>query len=182
MSKIKRLLLGFFLAVLWTGASLLYAEELSPNAVPSQNAVSPAPEETTSGSDGAVQSAEEEVRDPFAFLVEPEAPAPTPGVTGPEIVVALEGIGFGSKDAYAVIGGEVFYEGDEKNGIKLLEVRRREVDVLVNGGTVTIPLFPAEDLQRSKDRAKKKSAMENTTAEPVSGTPSSLSEREQPQS
>ena len=96
-----------------------------------------------------------------------------------EIKTNLQGIGFGSKDAYAVIGGDIFYVGDTKKGIKLLEVRRREVDINENGEKVTLSLFPGEDLQKAKDRAKKKRAMQNASVNQSSEMPSSLSEREQ---
>jgi hypothetical protein len=114
-------------------------------------------------------------------MVLPSAPAAAaPTSAAPEIKAELQGIGFGSKDAYAIIGGEVFYIGDEKNGIKVLEIRRREVDILVNGGKITVPLFPGEDLQKAKDRAKRKSAMEDTSVDQPSEMLSSLPRREQP--
>ena len=184
MPKINRWIWGFFLAVLWPSLSILCAEEPSSNTASSQKTAISASEETIPGIDSAVQMAQEEVRDPFAMAPEVKAPtmAPVtqvPAAAGSEIKMELQGIGFGSQDAYAVIGGEVFYKGDEKKGIKLLEVRRREVDILMNGGRVTVPLFPDQDLQRAKDRAKKKSAVENTSAEQLSKAPSSLSGREQ---
>ncbi|MFA7255312.1 MAG: hypothetical protein WC133_04360 [Candidatus Omnitrophota bacterium] len=184
MPKINRWFFGFLLAMLGLGLLPLHAGELEPDVASSQDVVSPVSEEATPGIEGAVQMAQEEVRDPFAVAPETEAPAAVPGTAvpvGPEIKVELQGIGFGSKDAYAVIGGEVFYKGDDKKGIKLLEVRRREVDILASGGKITVPLFPDQDLQRAKDRAKKKIAVENVSAEPPSEMPSSssLSGREQ---
>jgi hypothetical protein len=186
MLKINRWFLGLLLAVLWPSSFMLGAEELSPGDVSSSDVISsPSGVTVPSGIDSAVQMAQEEVRDPFA-TTQPldEAPVAAAGpvapVLAPEIDVKLQGIGFGSKDAYAVIGGEVFYQGDEKKGIKLLEVRRREVDILMNGGKVTVPLFPDEELQKAKDRAKKKNAVKVASVGQPSETPSSLSGREQP--
>jgi len=184
MLKINRCFLGFFLAMVWPSVCMLSAEEPSPG-IASQGVVAPAPEEATPGMDSAIRMAQQEIRDPFATAPEPEAPAIALNAApsaGPEIAVALQGIGFGSKDAYAVIGGEVFYQGDEKKGIKLVEVRRREVDILVSGGKVTVPLFPDQDLQKAKDRAEKKIALENASEESLSKTSSSLPGREQPPS
>lgn len=173
MSKTNRWFLGFFLALLWPVALMLFASEPSPDAVSSQNVVSSASEDATSGIDSAIQMAQQEVRDPFVTNLPQVAetaaniPGPDSQAAAPEIKTDLQGIGFGSKDAYAVMGGEVFYKGDEKMGIKLLEVRRREVDILVNGGKVTVPLFPDQNLQKAKDRAKQKGV-----AKSVSGNPS----------
>ena len=97
----------------------------------------------------------------------------------PEAVVVLQGIGFGSKDGYAVIGNDIYYIGTELNGIKLLEVRRREVDILVNGGRTTVPLFKGEEVEKAKKRAKKKEAVKDAPTDSPSQIPSPLSEREQ---
>jgi hypothetical protein len=186
MLKPRRYLLGLFLAVLWPALPLLHAEELPPPldaAAPSQNVDSPGPAAVTPGGDTAVPPAEEEVRDPFAVTPETETLVNAPVVDSKEAALpipVLEGIGFGSKDAYAVMGGDVFFSGDIKKGIKLLEVRRREVDILINGGKVTLPLFPGDDLKNAKDRAEKKNAVDgNTAKDQLADKPSSSSGREQ---
>ena len=182
MSKINGWGFGFFLAVLGSALSLSYAEEPLPNAVPSQGAVASTAEDATPEVENAVQTAQEEVRDPFSMTSDVSTIAPGGALVVPTIKVELQGIGFGSKDAYAVIGGEVFYKGDEKMGIKLLEVRRREVDILVNGGKTTVPLFPNQDLKKAKDRAKAKGAIKNASEAKPSEAPSSLSRGELPPS
>jgi hypothetical protein len=180
MLKINWRFLGFLLVVLFQTISSLCAAESSKPAASSQSAVSPAPSVATPEIDSALRAAQEEVRDPFAIAPETEAAVLTPPVSAvPTVTVVLQGIGFGSKDAYAIMGGDVYYIGDEKNGIKLLEVRRREVDILVNGGQITLPLFPGEELKKAKDRAEKKNAAKNVPAVLPSGKPSSSSEREQ---
>ena len=151
------------MAMLWPSVLMLCAEEPSPTAASSRKVVSAASEAATPGINSAVRAAQQEVRDPFAMAPLPpvvETPKPAPVAKAAlEIKANLQGIGFGSKDAYAVIGGDIFYVGDTKKGIKLLEVRRREVDINENGEKVTLSLFPGEDLQKARDRAKKKSAM-----------------------
>ncbi len=183
MPKINRWVLGFFLAVLWPSVLILCAKESAPDAASSQNIVPSVSDTATPGIDSAIQMAQEEIRDPFAKAQPPEVETPedTPvAEAAPEVNAELQGIGFGSKDAYAVIGGEVFYNGDQKNGIKLLEVRRREVDILMNGGKVTISLFPDEALKMARERASKKSIIKDTSADQKPETSSSLSGREQP--
>ena len=177
MPKIDRWILGFFLAGFLLSGGVLGADEPAPDTVSLQRGAPLASEEATPGIDSAVQMAQQEVRDPFDNPADIEAPQGGTGAVSPqaapEVKVELQGIGFGSQDAYAVIGGEIFYAGDEKLGIKLLEVRRREVDILVNGGKRTIPLFQNEDLQRAKDRAQKKTVNTDIVIDPKPETSSS---------
>ena len=141
-----------------------------------------AAEVATPGVDSAVVAAQQEVRDPFATtsdtVVSANAPAVSAQPAGPAIKVELQGIGFGSKDAYAIFGGEVFFTGDEKNGIKLVEVRRREVDIIVNGGPMTCLLFPDQELKNAKEREKRKRAVSSPSVDLKSGSPSSMPRRE----
>ena len=126
-----------------------------------------ATEGATPGVDSAVVAAQQEVGDPFATDLNIAGPAKTAAApassaaqpAAPPVKVELQGIGFGSKDAYAIFGGEVFFTGDEKNGIKLVEVRRREVDIIVNGGPMTCVLFPGQELKDAKEREKRKRAV-----------------------
>jgi len=163
---------------------MLRADELPPVAAPLISETPTPSEKATSGIESAVQMAQEEVRDPFAKAPESGASANAVDAEAqagaPPVIPELQGIGFGSKDAYAVLGGEVFYLGDEKQGIKLLEVRRREVDILMSGGLITVPLFPDQELRKAKDRAEKKRAVEKALQSQSSGTNASLSERKQP--
>jgi hypothetical protein len=141
-------LLGILLAGLCSAAPFLYGE--GPLGGDAPEASVPA----TPGVDSAVQMAQEEVRDPFGSPFDQNTPVDmtSASVDAPVIAVDLQGIGFGSKDAYAVIGGEVFLVGDEKQGIKLLEVRRHEVDILVNGGMSTFSLYPGPELKNTMER------------------------------
>jgi hypothetical protein len=183
MPKINGWLFGFFMAALYPSILMLYAEEPLPGAASSRKAVSSVSEAATPGVGSAVPETQQEVRDPFAMApLPPEAPKPKPA---PEAspkdatnVGELQGIGFGSKAAYAVIGNEIFYVGDTKNGIKLLEVRRREVDISVDGEKSTLHLFPGEALQKARDRARSKRAVGNDSVNQPSKMASSSSGRE----
>ena len=58
----------------------------------------------------------------------------------------LQSVIFGSERRVAVIDGTVFAEGSETNGIRLVAVRRNEVDVFVRGQgalvlTLVSPVF-----------------------------------------
>ena len=57
------------------------------------------------------------------------------------------------------------------------QVRRREVDIIVNGGKVTLPLFPGEDLKKARDRADKKNAVEGSVADEGASEGSSASDQ-----
>jgi hypothetical protein len=136
----------------------LFAGEIKPGKVPSGEGTV---ESTPGGMDASIQNAQQEVQDPFAKRYA------SPGVKGkpqekdkaapPVVDVALQGVGLGEKTSYAIIGDSVYYEGEEKNGVKLLEVRRGEVDISANGEKRVLSLFPEEELKRAKERQKKKS-------------------------
>ena len=154
MSGKRAYFLGVLLAGLCSAAPFLYGEAPLRGDAPMPGGEPEASVPATPGVDSAVQMAQEEVRDPFANPLDQNAPADMTGAsaTAPTVKVELQGIGFGSKDAYAVIGGEVFLVGDEKQGIKLLEVRRHEVDILVNGGMSTFSLYPGPELKKTMER------------------------------
>ncbi len=108
------------------------------------------------GVGSAVQLAQEEVRDPFQSQLksktEVEEVAPK---TEQSTKVTLQGVGFGSKDAYAIINDDIYYPTEEKNGIKLLAVRKREADVLVNGAMQTLQLVDKESVRKSTEGRRK---------------------------
>lgn len=114
--------------------------------------------ETSPEMEEAVRVAQEQVRDPFEINFDMQAPV-TPNLVesnAPQIQATLQGIGSGEGDAYAIITGDVYYLGEEKKGIKLLEVHRGKVDVLINGVPEQLRLYPEEDLKRAlKGRVKR---------------------------
>jgi hypothetical protein len=162
MYKKQFLIHGILFFACCFGASLSHAVEPTSASVPAQENAGPVTGESAPGIDGAIKTAQQEVRDPFA-VGEFEEIAGAPDVNPEQAtpIPPLEGIGFGSVDGYAVMGGTVYLKGDVKNGIKLLEVRRREVDIIVDGGKVTLPLFPGDDVKKATDRAEKKSIQQD---------------------
>jgi hypothetical protein len=106
--------------------------------------------------DTSIQNAQQEVQNPFARrFAPPEVKVQEPGRAAPAVVAVLQGIGLGGKDGYAVIGDLVYHVGEEKNGIKLLEVKRGEVDIFVNGAVRTLPLFPDGELKKAQERQER---------------------------
>ena len=82
-----------------------------------------------------------------------------------EIQTNLEGLSIGARGSRAVINGEVYKEGEEKLGIKVLQVRKKEVDILINqavkrtlsmlpGETRDIPMTPEESANPSLEEGK----------------------------
>lgn len=89
--------------------------------------------------------ADEPERDPFQARI--EAPKPKPAAQMTKTVQArtdLQGISAGPKGAFAIIGGETYREGEEKDGIKVLKIRKREVDIVMSNGVIeTLRMVPA---------------------------------------
>ena len=113
------------------------------------------------GMDAAVQMSQQEVRDPFEDKSPAEAPAgrTSETVNAPEVPVVFQGVGIGKKGSYAVINEEVYYAGEEKKGIKMVEVRKGEVDIVVGGASRTVRLFAGEDLRDAQERYQAKADM-----------------------
>lgn len=108
----------------------------------------------------AVENAQQEVRDPFASSIPAEKPA-APVVAAPVVSnIKLQGIGVGSEDAYAVMNGDVFFEGEEKNGIKLVSVRKREVDIETGGLPQTLSMLSESELKKLQQRRTRKPVSE----------------------
>ncbi|HOW87843.1 MAG TPA: hypothetical protein P5561_05215 [Candidatus Omnitrophota bacterium] len=180
MTKIKIC----FASIFWLAFCFLTPALYGESPAPQENPIPGSPSEfsqSTAGVDTAVQTAQQEIRDPFATPSGQNVPAVAAvSADMPEIKVDLQGIGFGSKEAYALIGGDIFHIGEEKRGIKLLEVRRHEVDILVNGGKVTYRLFPGQELEKAKERERKKKGDTALSAQQPEQDPSSFTGREQP--
>lgn len=164
MAAKKIFFLWFFL---FGATSALWAVESAPEGFPAaQGDMTAVPQNSmqivgTSGSDAvppsaipeagsAVQTAQEEIRDPFQpqMKVGGEADTVAPKVEE-TIKVVFQGVGFGSQDSYAIINGDIYYENEEQKGIKLLAVRRGEADVLVNGTKQTFRLFDEAAMRKA---------------------------------
>ena len=89
---------------------------------------------------------DEESRDPFQtnLLSSPEAPKQNSS-TPEKASTQLEGIGIGPKKTFAIINGETYHEGEQKGGIKVVQVRRREVDILMYGAPMTLLMTPKDE-------------------------------------
>ena len=169
--KVIRVPPGILLGLLFLMSPCLFAADGAPVGKTAK-----APPKAAAAPDAAPQ----DVVDPFAARFDPDAveAAPEPGKTATAVALPiLEGIGLGGGDAYAVIGGSVYYKGEEKNGIKLLEARRGEVDIFVNGAPMVLPLFPKEELKKANERREKKGGPGlSSQGQPVKTTPASFPE------
>jgi hypothetical protein len=132
----------------------VWAEE--PEAKSPVATTEPAGEEAHSKPEPPAVKSEPPVRDVFQSELRPfETPlAPSPDQPV-EIQTVLEGISIGARGSRAVINGEVYKEGEDKMGIKILQIRKKEVDILINqsikrtlsmlpGETRDIPVSPEE--------------------------------------
>lgn len=86
------------------------------------------------------------VRDVFQSELRP---LETPAVATPdqpvEIQTNLEGLSMSARGSRAIINGEVYKEGEEKLGIKVLQIRKKEVDILINQAIKrTLSMLPKE--------------------------------------
>ena len=107
----------------------------------------------------------EDVRDPFKPKVSYGQPAAQPGAASQQTITAnLEGISISSKGAFAVISGELYEKGEEKLGIKVVQIRKREVDILINGVFTTLSMLP-EDMSRPRSVPEKERVGETASSE-----------------
>ena len=160
-----RIVIGIMMFLFFM-APFLFAESTKIDAAPAGKSSG---ETTSPGIDTAVQMSQQEVRDPFESKFNKIAPirnTPETASNAPPVQVLLEGIGIGPKGSYAVIDGEVFDVGDEKKGIKIIEVRRRAVDILVGGEPRTVQLFPQEELEGVRGRHPEKNVETLSPQEP----------------
>ncbi len=77
-------------------------------------------------------------RNPFDSGWDVETPRET--VRGPSAPanLKLEGIGIGPSGSFAVINGEIYEEGEEKGGIIVSQIKKKEVDIITNGIKMTL--------------------------------------------
>jgi len=164
----------------WLAIPVLCLAEIPPENLSGSVVPSPLTSGSTPEIGNAIPATQEEIRDPFEVLFSQSASQEISGnlPNAPEVKIELQGIGFGSKDAYAVINGNIFRVGEEKDGIKLLEVRRHEVDILVDGVATALALFPKQDLKKAKERGEKKRAAANLSTVPQAAGASSFPKKE----
>lgn len=118
------------------------------------------------------QQALNQIRDPFAptdLKPEPETQVSAQPVL-PTGSTTLEGLGLGGNNAYAVIGGEVFYLGEEKNGIKLVAVRKGEADIIVNGEETKIRMISEDEIKKAQGRRSRNASMQPVSSSTTTTT------------
>jgi hypothetical protein len=118
-----------------------------------------------------VFAAERAVRDPFQAKVSAPAPKTAQAVPEAPLNVVLEGISLGPNGAFAVIGGEIYYEGEEKGGIKVTQIRKREVDILMNGVPQVLQMVVQEKTMSPAKESVEPAAEETKPAEAVNCDP-----------
>ena len=162
----------FFIVIIFVIIPVLEAQPVPAEEKQPKVSVNPAPEaikqpkesaEARAGVDTAIRMAQEGVRDPFENKIMEKSTTVNTVSSGaaqgpPPIPVNIQGIGLGTKNAYAILNGEIFYAGEEKGGIKLLEVRKGEVDILNNGTPQKLRMVSEEDIEKAQGRQLKKSA------------------------
>ena len=83
---------------------------------------------------------EEKIQDIFEPSVRPKGPFISLKSDSREVDARLDGIGLGPRKAFAVINGKVYQQGEEKEGIEVAHIRKKEVDILINGAPETLAL------------------------------------------
>ena len=88
---------------------------------------------------------EQPVRDVFQSGITPAETQVAPSGQPVEIQTNLEGLSIGARGSRVVINGEVYKEGEDKMGIKILQIRKKEVDILINQSIKrTLSMIPGE--------------------------------------
>jgi hypothetical protein len=90
------------------------------------------------------------VRDVFKSNISPPDPSGPVSAGQPVAIQAdLQGISIGSKGAFAIINSQLYREGEEKQGIKVTKIRKREVDIIVNGMASTLRMVVGQGTEPS---------------------------------
>lgn len=86
-----------------------------------------------------------EVRDPFRSKLAAQSESASP-LQGPPSAgsAELQGISIGPTGSFAVVSGEVYREGEEKGAVKVTQIRKKEVDIVVSGVPKTLRMIPDE--------------------------------------
>ncbi len=127
-----------------------------------------------------------EMKDAFAPAVRPaEKAEPSAGVPAGPVDLHLEALSMGDGKAVAVINGELYREGQEKNGIQVVQIHRRSADILANGISQSLKLYEEAPravagtvTQRAIEPVKTPAFQENAAEAAVEETPA-VAEREE---
>ncbi len=155
MKQIQLFLIGlFFFISVALAADVAKTPEsgVPPTDATSANVNSAAP------SDNASPAAPgDSENDPFSsgFDDEPAGPAAADNTVahGPPLI--LQGVAIGGDRAVVVINGKTYAKGQVRDNIELVEVRKREADIKVNGNPQTLSFSVALMKKESVPVAKK---------------------------
>ncbi len=104
-----------------------------------------------------IKDLQDDIRDPFTPFLPPKVEdQAVDQVAGETVEVRLYGIGLGSESAYAILNGDVYYEGEEGDGIKLLKVRKNEVEIEMGGVRSTLYILSDDELKRLGQRRERR--------------------------
>ena len=90
---------------------------------------------------GPAFAKDEEVVDPF----EPAVVQPTGEIQTVHPELDLQGIGIGPDKAYAIINGEVFSQGEERDGLKIVKINKKDVDILYGAEEMKLRISPPKE-------------------------------------
>lgn len=108
-------------------------------------------------------------RDPFSSSLESmpvEASIQQPdALASPTQAFVLQGVAIGSRNATAVINGRTYTKGKNRDNILLVEVRKREADISVDGVLQTVR-FPVSKVKKNNKKAILSKKQESNPPEP----------------
>lgn len=110
---------------------------------------------------------DDEVADVFEPTIKAAGPANSSGPLAPT-TANLGGIGLGSKKASAVINNQVYHEGETKDGIQVTQIRKQEVDILINGLPSTIRMIHEEEMGTAGRGHEKRTEVTTSEEKPPS--------------
>lgn len=134
----------------------------------------PAGETETPSADLAISRGSQDIRDPFQMAAPQTQQGPVSqgsGPAAPTVKAVLQGIGRDAKDSLAIINGEVYYEGQVKGGIKVVQIGKKGVDIETGGIAQKLVMLPKEELDSTLERIKKKTTREEDKTTPKAAAP-----------
>ena len=111
---------------------------------------------------------EKSIQETIADIFAPSLPAPGSSNLKDfkEVSARLDGVGLGPGKAFAVINGKIYREGEEKEGIQVTHIRKKEVDILINGTPETLQLIHYEGLAGVRTKKEENTQTRRASDEP----------------
>ncbi|MBI3999336.1 MAG: hypothetical protein HY351_01860 [Candidatus Omnitrophica bacterium] len=172
----KQLTCCLAMTILFTVLSASQFSLFAQDEVPQPPAIEQTAEEAE---ETAPQAPEEEVpgvlpennlpfRDPFQSNLPSDGGPTFPGETPVEIIANLEGISISGEGSLAIINGELYHEGETKGGVQVTQIKKKEVDIIVNGLSQTLRMVPAMRASTSPlDEVNKEGSSQTVEGSPV---------------